>query len=108
MGNVESRFQGRIIRELRQMFPGCIIMKGDANYLQGIPDIIILWGDTWAALECKTSEIAVHGPNQDYYVGLMSGMSFAAFIHPGNKELVLNDLQRALESNRAARVLGSQ
>lgn len=80
------------------MFPGCIIMKNDANYIPGIPDLTILYKDKWATLECKKTANASHQPNQDYYVETLNNMSFSAFIFPENKEAVLNELQQAFES----------
>lgn len=75
-------------------------MKNDSSYIQGIPDLIILFNDKWAALEVKKSEDAPHRPNQDYYVELMDRMSFAAFIYPENKEEILNELQHTFFSRR--------
>ncbi len=92
----ENKFQGKLIKELEELFPGCIVMKNDPNYIQGIPDLTILYKNHWATLECKKSENAKHGPNQDDYVEAMNKMSFSAFIYPENKEEVLNDLQQAL------------
>lgn len=77
------------------MFPGCIVLKNDPNYLQGIPDLIILWGPRWATLEVKKSANASHQPNQDYYVATMDDMSFSRFIYPENKEEVLHELQQS-------------
>lgn len=93
---VESEFQAKLIRELKERFPGCIVLKNDADYIQGIPDLLILHNDKWASLEVKRSESAKHRPNQDYYVAKMNSMSFAAFIFPENKEDVLHDLEQAL------------
>lgn len=92
---LESKFQAKLIKELEDRFPGCIVMKTDANYIQGFPDLLILYQDRWAALEGKRSENASHRPNQDYYVDLLNQMSFASFIFPENKEEVLNDLERS-------------
>lgn len=50
---LESQFQSKLIKELKKLFPGCIVMKSDSGYLQGIPDLLILFNDKWAALECK-------------------------------------------------------
>lgn len=100
----ESRFQADLIEELRDIFPGCVILKNDANYLQGFPDLLILFKKRWAALEVKASGGARHQPNQDYYVELLDELSFAAFIYPENKEAVLYDLQQSLAPRRAARV----
>ena len=100
----ESRFQSGVIKDIRRMFKDCIILKNDAGYLQGIPDLLILFGDKWAALECKESKTAKHQPNQDFYVELMKRMSFAAFIFPENKDEILHGLQLALRSGREARI----
>lgn len=96
MGRLERDFQAKLIKELKVMFKGCIIVKNDPNYIQGIPDLLILYNDRWAALEVKKSEHAHHQPNQEYYVNLMDQMSFAAFIYPENKEEILYELQQAL------------
>lgn len=97
---LERDFQAKLIKELKMIFPGCIIMKNDSSYIQGIPDLIILFEDKWAALEVKKSATASHRPNQEYYVELMDDMSFAKFIYPENKEEVLYELQQSLFSRR--------
>lgn len=86
------------------MFPGCFILKNDPSENQGIPDILILYQDQWAMLEVKISGSACEQPNQDYYVELFDDMSFAAFIHPGNEEQVLYDLQQSFGVARQARI----
>lgn len=92
----ESKFQKGLIDELKVIFPGCLVLKNDANYIQGIPDLLILHNNRWAALECKASATSHHQPNQEYYVDLMNKMSYAAFISPENKEAIFNELQSAL------------
>ena len=99
---LESQFQSKLIKEIKDRFPGCIVLKNDAGYLQGVPDLIVLHNDNWAALECKKTAKAKHQPNQDYYVGKMNEMSYASFICPENKKEVLNELEHALKSNRQA------
>ena len=96
MSRLERDFQAKLIKELKVMFKGCIIIKNDPNYIQGIPDLLILYNDRWAALEVKKSERASHRPNQEYYVDLMNEMSFASFIYPENKEEILYELQQTL------------
>lgn len=91
----ESGFQDRLIATLKTMFPGCMVFKMDQ--LQGIPDLLILYGRKWASLECKRSAKAKRQPNQDYYVGKMDEMSFSRFICPENKEEVLNELQQTFK-----------
>ena len=66
----------------------------DAGHIQGIPDLLILYKNKWATLECKKSEGAKKRPNQEYYVGKMNEMSFSRFISPENKEAVLNELKK--------------
>lgn len=94
MSKLESKYQKELIRKLQDIFVGCIVVKNDPNYIQGIPDLLILHKDKWAALECKRNGKASHRPNQDYYVSKMEEMSFAAFIFPENEEFVLNRLKR--------------
>lgn len=95
---LEKSFQSNLIRELKEMFDGCIITKLDSGHIQGIPDLLILYKNKWATLECKKSKKANRQPNQEYYVGVMNEMSFSRFIYPGNKEEVLHDLQQAFQS----------
>lgn len=95
---LERDFQSKLIKELRAMFPGCIIMKNDANYIQGIPDLLILYKDKWASLECKKNKKASRQPNQEYYVRMMNDMSYSSFIYPENKKEVLDELQQALRA----------
>ena len=95
---LESRFQSDLKKELKRMFPGCIITKMDSGDIQGIPDLLILYNDKWATLECKKSAEASKRPNQEYYVNKMNDMSFSRFIYPGNKEEVLDELQRTFKS----------
>jgi len=94
----ESDFQAELIKDIKRLLPGCYVLKNDPNYIQGFPDLLILYKDRWAALECKRSANASHRPNQDYYVAELGRMSYASFIFPENSQEVLNELQRALES----------
>ena len=94
----ESKFQAELIRELKQMFPGCVILKNDPNYIQGFPDLTIFYKDKYAILECKNSKTASRQPNQEYYVDKMNDMSFSRFIFPENKEDVLNELYQSFKS----------
>ena len=95
---LESKFQSDLKKELKRMFPGCIITKMDSGDIPGIPDLLILYNDKRATLECKKSAEASKRPNQEYYVNKMNDMSFSRFIYPGNKEEVLDELQRTFKS----------
>lgn len=104
MPQKESAFQASLIRELKELFPGSVILKNDANYLQGIPDLVIFFKKRWGFLETKRSSNASKRPNQAYYVAKLNDMSYASFISPENKAEVLHELQQALQPRRATRV----
>lgn len=92
---LESGFQDRLIGKLKTLFPGCMVFK--MGQLQGIPDLLVLYGKKWASLECKRFAGAEKQPNQDYYVEKMNEMSFSRFIFPENQEAVLDELQQAFK-----------
>lgn len=94
---LESKFQANLIKEIKEQFPGCIVMKNDSSYIQGIPDLLVLHNNKWASLEVKQSSKARKQPNQDYYVDRMNKMSYSSFVYPENREDVLNELHEALE-----------
>lgn len=96
---LEREFQSIIKRKIRHKLPGCIITKIDP-YIQGIPDLLILYKNKWATLECKKNAKSHHQPNQDYYVGLMNEMSFSMFIYPENEEYVIKELVRFMKDEK--------
>lgn len=90
----ESAFQASLIRKLRKEEYVIEVLKNDANYIQGIPDLsILLKNGKWAFLECKRYEDAVRQRNQEYYIRLFGRYGFARFVHPENEEEVLHDLR---------------
>lgn len=95
---LESRFKTKLIKELELMLPGCTILHGDANEIQGIPDLIILHEHTWGALEGKRSAKSPYRPNQKWYINHFDKMSFCMCIYPENKEEVLDELQETFIS----------
>ena len=101
---LERKFQAQLICEITEMFPNCVVLKNDPNYIQGFPDLTILTDKGWALLECKKSKDEKHQPNQDYYIDWAKKNSYGSFIFPENKEEVLCELQSALQSNRKTRV----
>ena len=92
---LERDFQPTVIKELKELFPGCVVLKNDPNYIQGFPDLTVLYKSHWALLECKRYENAERQANQKYYIDNASEMSFGSFIFPENKQEVLHDLQQA-------------
>lgn len=89
---LERDFQPRVIKAIQARIPDCIILKNDANYMQGIPDLIILLGPQYAMLETKRVTGSRRQPNQPYYVEKFDEWSFADFINQDNFDEVLNDL----------------
>lgn len=100
----EAQYQSKVIQRLERMFPGCLVLKNDATYRQGIPDLILLWNEFWASLEVKVGPSIRKQANQDYYIDKLSEMSFAAYIYPDVEEEVLNALQQAFKSPRRTRI----
>lgn len=94
MAKLESKFQKELMNQIREEFPGCVILKNDSSYIQGFPDWTILYKDKWAVLEAKRDAGAAHQPNQDYYVDKLNGMSYSRFVYPENKEVILNELHK--------------
>lgn len=92
MGKIETSFQAELRTKLEFMFPGCIVMKNDPLYIQGIPDLTVLYLNRWALLECKRESKAHRQTNQGYYVGLAQNWAFGAFIYPENEKEVLEQL----------------
>lgn len=100
---LEREYQSGLIKELRHRFRGCIILKNDTDYMQGMPDLTILFKDKWATLEVKASEDSPSQPNQAYYVDVLNDMSFSAFIYPENEDEVLKALAAVFKPRRQAR-----
>lgn len=95
---LENKFKTKLIGKLEKRFPGCMVFHLDPNETQGIPDLLVLHEDKWAALEGKKSANASARPNQHYYVDQMNKMSYASFIYPENEEDVLDELSQVFKS----------
>lgn len=93
MAKLESKFQKELMDEIRQEYPGCVIIKNDSGYIQGFPDWTIFYKDRWAVLETKKEKGAAKQPNQERYVEQLDYMSFSRFVQPENKDEVLSDLR---------------
>lgn len=94
----ESLYQANLKKKLENIFPGCIVLKNDPNYIQGIPDLTVLYKQHWALLECKREAEAKKRPNQAYYISQAKKMAYGAFIYPENEEEVLHELQQAFRT----------
>lgn len=94
----ESKFQSDLKKKIEKRFKGSIVMKLNAGLYSGIPDLIVLYKNKWATLECKREADASKRPNQEYYRDKLNEMSFSRIIFPENEEEVLDELQQAFES----------
>ena len=97
---LENTYKTKLCKRLHERFAGCLTLHLNPNEVQGIPDLLFLYGTFWATLEVKVSKDARHRPNQDYWVQRMNQMSFSAFIYPENEEEVLNEMEQTLRSYR--------
>lgn len=96
----ESKYQHDLIEKIKDRFPNAFVLKNDPSYIQGIPDLTVLWEDKWATLECKKSKKDYEKdftPNQHIYVKKMDRMSFSSFIYPENEEEVLNEMEQSFK-----------
>lgn len=95
---LECSYQSKVIKRIKTEFPNAVVLKNDPNYIQGIPDLLVLNGRRWAALEVKRSSKAKRQPNQDYYISKLGKMGYASYICPENEQEVFDDLQRSLQA----------
>lgn len=96
----ENKYQSKLIKTLQKC--GFVVLKNDPQYKQGILDLTVLFEDRWGMLEVKDDMDSPLQPNQQYYLDLFNGMSFAAKICPENEGEVLSALQQALAPGRRA------
>lgn len=99
----ENKYQQGLVKRISQCLPGCLILKNDPNYLQGVPDLLVLYGDLWVMLEVKASKSARVRPNQKHYVEKLDDMGFARFVYPENEEEILEEVVSYLRSGDAIR-----
>lgn len=94
---LENKFKTQLIKNIKDRFKGCIVVHLDPTEIQGIPDLLVLHHNKWAALEGKKNARASKRPNQQYYVDKMNGMGFAEFVYPENANQVLDNMERYFE-----------
>lgn len=90
----ENKYQSELIKKITTLFPQSMVLKNDPNYIQGVPDLLVLCDERWAMLEVKVSAKASRRPNQEYYIEKLEYMGFARFVYPENEEEVLRDLNQ--------------
>ena len=97
----ESAYQAQLIKKLKRIFPGCMVLKNDPQYIQGFS---ISQFCTTTSGPCWKSggQSSPFRPNQEHYLEQLDRMSFAAVIYPEIEEDVLSALQEAFSSRGAA------
>lgn len=101
MNKLESEFQAKLVKRFEEeLLPGCMVLVKPGYYVQGFPDLLILYKNQWAALEVKRSMSAPYEPNQEWYIGELDGMGFAAMICPENSKEIIDEVLRAFGQGR--------
>ena len=103
---LESAYQKIVCDRLRYEYPGCVILKNDSGYQQGIPDWLFLWRTKWAMFEIKRKRPSASDfePNQEWWLEQLGAMSFSACVYPEVEEEVFRELQQAFRPRRRSRV----
>lgn len=93
MTNKESKFKNEVLKNrILASHPEALLIDVDPTNYKSFPDLLVLNGRTWAALETKRNSKARRQANQGYYVDLLDYLSFSRFVSPENIEEVLYDL----------------
>lgn len=102
---LERDYQRELIPRIKKLSFGRIdVLKNNAGYRQGIPDLSVFCGPSWAWLEVKPEQHADQEPNQEYYINWANTVgAFGAFIYPENEKEVLCALEQAFGLRRPAR-----
>lgn len=100
---LESKFQKSVINELMTKYPGAIVLKNDANYIQGFPDLLFLYNEFWGALETKPSPNAPRRTNQLHWINTCNIMSFGSLVFPENLSKVLESIELEISSRPLSR-----
>lgn len=99
--SLENKFQRELIKELKRVFLGCFVLKNDASYIQGIPDLTIFYGPHYAILECKAARPTSsddYEPNQEHYLEKFKQMSYSATIYPENRLAIFEELRQFFDA----------
>ena len=105
----ESVLQKKVIDEISERLPEAIVIKNDANYLQGYPDLSVHYNGMFALLETKQHEDSSKRPNQEYYINKTNNEGgFARFINQENKDVILDEMERSFKTRRITRISKSK
>lgn len=96
MNVLERKFKKKVIEELHDIYPGAVLIGLDPEEIQGIPDLLFLYGPFWGTFETKRNLFSPVRPNQAFWVDKMNRMSYSSFLFPENKNDVFQDLDKTL------------
>lgn len=92
----ENRYQRHIVERLHMTFDRPLILKNDANLIQGIMDLTVVTHSFIFFLEVKASEMAPFQPNQEYYLNRVQEMGHNSWVvYPENEEEVWREIYAA-------------
>lgn len=97
MTKLEAEFQAKLVKQLEELIPGCVVLVKPGYHIQGFPDLMVLYKNHWAALECKQSLKAAYQPNQEWWIRELDEMGFAAMICPENCKEIIDEVLRSFE-----------
>lgn len=100
MTKLESKFQSELKADLEKLLPDCVVLVKPGFTLLGFPDLLILYKNQWAALECKRSIDEVYQPGQEWWIAELDGMGFASMICPENRKEILDEVLRSFKHDR--------
>lgn len=100
MTKLESVFQSNLIKEITERLPGSMVLVKPGYYVQGFPDLMVLYENQWACLEVKRSLNEPYQPNQEWWLGELDSMGFAAMICPENYKEILDEVFRSFGLGR--------
>lgn len=89
---LESEVQKQFIDWVYNAFPEAIVMKNDASYLLGVPDLTIIVRSRWAFIETKKCSNSHKQPLQEDYIQYADTWAFGAFVDKDNAYRVFNEL----------------
>lgn len=91
----EGRFQDRVVKDLESL--GALVLKNDATYRQGIPDLTaFMVGGEAIVIELKKAPPSKsdYRPNQEWYLGELEVMGFRTFVvYPENWDEVFHAIR---------------
>lgn len=91
----EGRFQDKVVKDLESL--GALVLKNDASYRQGIPDLtVFMIGGEAIIIELKKTRPTKsdYQPNQEWYLGELDAMGFRTFVaYPENWDEVLDAIR---------------